>query len=338
MRPTPLALVLLCLLPAASFAHEAADDMVATAKEFLAALSPELKQKAVYTLTDAERENWHFVPKDRNGVPLKQMSASQRDLALKLLKTGLSHRGSAKAEAIISMELVLKELENGAARRDPTLYYVTVFGTPTSDKSWGWRFEGHHLSFNFTIVDGKHVFFAPSFIGANPAEVRSGPRKGERVLAEEDDLGRAFVMSLNEKQRKAAIFSDTAPKDIITGAEKRAKPLSPQGIGYAQLNATQRERLVDLVKLYVGRWRTVLADETMAEIKAAGFENLSFAWAGGLQPGEGNYYRIQGPTFLIEFDNTQNKANHIHTTFREFKDDFGHDLLREHYAKSHRSE
>lgn len=338
MRPTPLALALLCLLPAVSFAHEAADDMVAAANRFLTALSPDLKQKAMYTLTDAERENWHFVPKERNGLPLKHMSAGQRDLALALLKTGLSHRGTAKAEAIMSMELVLKELEKGAPRRDPELYFVTVFGTPTKDKSWGWRFEGHHLSFNFTVVDGKHVFFAPSFIGANPAEVRSGPRKGERVLAEEEDLGRAFVLSLDDAQRKAAVFAEKAPKDIITGAEKRVKPLSPDGISYAKLTAPQRDKLMALVKLYVGRWRTVLADETMAEIKGAGLEKIAFAWAGGFEPGAGTYYRIQGPTFLIEFDNTQNNANHIHTTFREFKGDFGHDLLREHYAKAHTSQ
>lgn len=338
MRPTPLALLLLCLFPVASFAHEAADDMVAAANKFLAALSPDSRQKATYTLTDAERENWHFIPKERNGLPFKQMSDAQRDLALALLKTGLSHRGTAKAEAIMSMELVLKELEKGAARRDPTLYFVTVFGTPTKDKAWGWRFEGHHLSFNFTIVDGKHVFFAPSFIGANPAEVRSGPRKGERVLAEEEDLGHAFVASLDEAQRKVAVFADKAPKDIITGAEKRVKPLSPDGITYAKLSAGQRGKLIDLVKLYVGRWRTVLADETMAEIKTAGFDKITFAWAGALERGSGTYYRIQGPTFLIEFDNTQNNANHIHTTFREFKGDFGHDLLREHYAKAHASQ
>lgn len=335
MRPTPLALALLCLVPTVSFAHEAVDDMTAAANRFLASLTPELKAKAAYQLTDAERENWHFVPKDRNGAAFKHMTPAQRDLALELLRSGLSHAGMARAEAIMSMELVLKELEKGSARRDPMLYYVTVFGTPTKDQSWGWRFEGHHLSFNFTIVNGQHVFFAPSFIGANPAEVRAGPRKGERVLAQEDDLGRAFVLSLDESQRKKAIFADVAPKDIITGAEKRARPLSPEGVRYADLTAAQRERLIALVKLFVGRWRTVLADETMAEIKAAGWDNIAFAWAGGLERDVGNYYRIQGPTFLIEFDNTQNHANHIHTTFREFKGDFGHDLLREHYAKAH---
>lgn len=309
--------------------------MAAAATKFLSSLTPDLQKQATYTLTDAERENWHFVPKERNGLPFKQMNPSQRERALSLLRTGLSQRGMARTEAIMSMELVLKELEKGAARRDPTLYFVTIFGTPAADKSWGWRFEGHHLSFNFTIVDGKHVFFAPSFIGSNPAEVASGPRQGERVLKEEDDLGRAFVKSLDETQRKAAIFSATAPKDVITSNQKRVEPLSPEGVSHAKLKPAQREKLMELVKLYVGRWRTILADETMAEIKAAGFDKIAFAWAGGLERGAGNYYRIQGPTFLIEFDNTQNNANHIHSTFREFKGDFGHDLLKEHYAKAH---
>ncbi|MGH8021305.1 MAG: DUF3500 domain-containing protein, partial [Opitutaceae bacterium] len=218
------------------------------------------------------------------------------------------------------------------------LYYVTIFGTPANDRSWAWRFEGHHLSFNFTIVDGRHVFFAPSFLGANPAEVLDGPRKGERALGQEDDLARALVKSLDDAQRTVAVFEDRAPRDIITGADKRVEPLSPAGIAYADLKPEQCEKLMELVRLYVGRWRSELAGETLAEIEAAGFERITFAWAGGFERGVGNYYRIQGPTFLIEFDNTQNRANHIHTTFREFKDDFGRDLLREHYVKAHAKE
>ncbi len=337
MRPTPRLIAIWLLLPAFTFAHETANEMVSAANTFLGSLSPALKKQATYTLTDAERENWHFIPKDRNGLPYREMNADQKKLALALLRTGLSQRGMARAEAIMSMEIVLKELEKGSAKRDPSLYYVTIFGAPDAAKSWGWRFEGHHLSFNFTLVDGKHVFFAPSFIGSNPAEVRSGPRKGERVLGEEDDLGRALVKSLDQSQRKAATFAETAPKDVITSNKKRVEPLSPDGIAYARLTKAQQEKLMLLLRVYVGRFRTLLADETMAEIKAAGFEKITFAWAGGLEPGEGNYYRIQGPTFLVEFDNTQNNANHIHTTFREFKDDFGQDLLREHYAKAHAS-
>jgi hypothetical protein len=191
------------------------------------------------------------------------------------------------------------------------------------------------MSFNFTVVDGKHVFFAPSFIGSNPAEVRSGPRKGERVLAEEEDLGLALINSLDESQRKTAIFADKALTEIVTKNDKRINPLSPDGIAVAKLTPAQREKLIGLVKLYLARSRPELADDMFAKISAAGIEKITFAWAGGLDRSKQTYYRIQGPTFLIEFDNSQGNGNHVHTTVRDFKDDFGHDLLREHYAQDH---
>jgi hypothetical protein len=337
VRPPPRLLLVFVVFVAAPLlrAHEAATDMVAAANTFLGMLSAEQKKQATYPLTDAERENWNFVPIERQGLPFKKMSTEQQALGLALLRTGLSHTGMARANATMSMELVLKQLEKGAARRDPTLYFVTVFGEPANDKSWGWRFEGHHLSFNFTIVDGKHVFFAPSFIGSNPAEVRQGPRKGERVLGEEEDLGLALITSLNPSQRKTAIIAEEALKEIVTTNKKRVEPLSPTGIAAGQLTSSQREKLIGLLKLYLARWRPELADETFAKVSAAGLDKLTFAWAGGLDRSKQTYYRIQGPTILVEFDNFQGNGNHIHTTVRDFKGDFGHDLLREHYAKAH---
>jgi hypothetical protein len=238
---------------------------------------------------------------------------------------------------VMQLEFVLKELEKDTppGRRDATNYFVTIFGEPSADQSWGWRFEGHHLSFNFTVVDGQHVFFAPSFIGTNPAEVRSGPRQGERVLAEEEDLGLALINSLNDAQKKTAIFAEKGLTEIVTTNKKRVDPLSPTGIPASQLNPAQREQLVALVRAYANRYHPLLAEEKMAEITQAGVDKIAFAWAGSLKRGEAAYYRIQGPTFLIEFDNAQNNANHIHSTFRDFKGDFGHDLLAEHYAKEH---
>jgi len=335
--PNRIGLVVLFALSFAAGvrAHAPAVDMVAAANAFLTPLSPEQKKMATYALTDKERENWNFVPLARAGLPLKDMSPAQQELAFALLRTGLSHAGMARAEAIISLENVLKELENGAARRNPTLYYVTVFGTPAANTPWGWRFEGHHLSFNFTVADGTHVFFTPSFIGSNPAEVRSGPKTGLRVLAEEDDLGRAFVLSLDEKQRQIAVFDQKAPSEIITENKPRAQALSPVGISAAQLNPAQREALNALTKAYLNRWRAELAASTWDEMIAGGPEKLTFAWAGGFDRGQANYYRIQSPSHLIEFDNTQNQANHIHTAVRAFKGDFGHDILADHYAKEH---
>jgi hypothetical protein len=319
-------------------AHEAVDAMYAAANAYLGALTPEQKKKATYPLTDAERESWNFVPTARNGLSFKETSTQVYTLGLALLRTGLSHTGMAKAQAVMQLEFVLKELEKNSTNspnRDATNYFVTIFGEPSLDKSWGWRFEGHHLSFNFTIVDGKHVFFAPSFIGTNPAEVRVGPRKGERVLADEEDLGHALINSLDEAQRKVAIFAERGLNEIVTTNKKRVETLTPVGIAAAQLNAGQKEKLMAVVKSFVNRYQPLLADETIAEITQAGIDKITFAWAGPLQRGQATYYRVQGPTFLIEFDNSQNNANHIHSTFREFKGDFGHDVLAEHYAKEH---
>jgi hypothetical protein len=335
LPPRTLALAFALAFAAVARAHEAAADMVDAAKKLLGTLDADQRKLAVYALTDAERENWNFVPLERQGLPLKRMSTEQQALALALLRTGLSAQGVSKANAIMAMELVLKQLENGAERRDPTRYFVTLFGEPSGTQSWGWRFEGHHLSFNFTVVDGQHVFFAPSFIGSNPAEVRSGPRKGERVLGEEEDRGLAFVNSLDAAQRQAAIIAEKALTEIVTTNKKRVDPLSPAGIAVAQLKPEQRQKLIELVQLYLARWRPELAESTFAEITQAGLDKITFAWAGGLDRSKQTYYRIQGPTFLIEFDNSQGNGNHIHTVVRDFKGDFGHDLLREHYAKAH---
>ncbi len=336
MTPRYLLILLFAAAPLLR-AHEVAADMVAAAQNFLGALTPEQKKQATYALTDAERENWNFVPIARNGLPFKVTSTEVQALGIALLRTGLSHTGVAKAQAVMQLEYVLKALENnkGANRRDPTNYFVTIFGEPSAEQTWGWRFEGHHLSFNFTVVDGKHVFFLPAFMGSNPAEVKSGPRKGERVLAQEEDLGLALINSLDESQRKTAIFAGKAPTEIVTKNEKRVKPLSPEGISAAQLTPAQREKLIALIKVYANRARPELAAEMDARIREAGPDKITFAWAGGLKRGEQTYYRIQGPTFLIEFDNSQGNGNHIHSTVREFKGDFGHDLLAEHYAKEH---
>ncbi len=311
--------------------------MVAAARKFLDSLDAGQKKQATYPLTDAERENWNFVPIARQGIPFKQTTTQQQALGMALLRTGLSHTGVARANAIMALELILKELEKDtpAGRRDPTQYFITIFGEPSGEKSWGWRFEGHHLACNFTVVDGRHVFFAPSFMGTNPAEVRTGPRQGERVLGEEEDLGLALINSLDDAQRKIAVFADVALKEIVTANKQRVEPLAPAGIAAGQLRPAQREKLLALVKVYLARYRPELAAETFAKISAAGADKITFAWAGALERSKATYYRVQGPTFLIEFDNFQNNANHVHSVYREFKGDFGHDLLAEHYAKEH---
>ncbi len=312
--------------------------MTEAATHFLAALSPEQQAKCRFELKEDERLNWHFIPRARKGLPLKELTPAQRSLAHGLLATGLSQRGFLKATTIISLEDILKDLEQGKGpTRDPELYYVSIFDKPALDHPWGWRIEGHHLSLNFTVTGADQVSVTPSFMGSNPAEVRSGPRKGLRVLGTEEDLGRRLVKTLTEEQRKVAVYTNSAPSDIITAADRKAHFLSPAGLNASQMSKEQVDLLQTLIKEYVYRYRAELADQDLKRIQAAGLERLSFAWAGSTEPGQGHYYRVQGPSFLLEYDNTQNNANHAHTVWRDLQNDFGEDLLRKHYDQDHHS-
>jgi hypothetical protein len=249
------------------------------------------------------------------------------------LSSGLGQRGYVSAVTIMSLDAILRELEGGKGpARDSELYFFSVFGKPGSDQTWGWRVEGHHLALNFTIANGQAVARSPAFMGTNPAEVRSGPRKGLRVLDKEEDMGRAFVKSLNEEQLKKAVFSEKAPADIITGNQRKAQLDKPDlGVTSGDLTKEQKAALWELIKVYAHWHRPELAEQDLKRIEEAGLEKIRFAWAGGLEAGVGQYYRIVGPTFLIEYDNTQNNANHIHTVWRNMGDDFGEDLLKKHY-------
>lgn len=288
----------------------------------------------MFPMDASERENWHYVPRSRKGVPLGDMTDAQRKLARQLLAAGLSQRGQLQVEAIIALENVLAGIE-GSSRRDPQIYYFTVFGSPAADAAWGWRVEGHHLSINFTIAANR-ISATPLFFGADPAEVRiEHVQKGRRALAAEEDLGRALVKSLDATQRKVAIISARAPSDIFTRADRAVKPLDPAGLAFAEMTPAQQAALRQLVEVYAGRLPGPLADTELKKIATLGWGRVHFAWAGGLEPGGGHYYRIQGPAFVIEYDNTQDGANHIHTVWRNFEGDFGRDLLREHYQRGH---
>ena len=330
-----LALLALAFAPI-SRAHVAGEEMAAAANKFLESLRPEQRAKASFDLKSDERLDWHFIPKVRKGLTLKEMSGAQRTLAHTLLRTGLSAHGYAKVTNIISLEDILKVMEAGKGTmvRDHELYYFSIFGTPSATGTWGWRMEGHHCSQNFTVIKGELFSGTPSFLGTNPGEVRSGPRQGLRVLGQEEDLGRALVKSMNDEQRKTAIFDTKAPADIITVAKRKVTPLETAGLAAPKLDAAQRAQLQALVKVYLGRLRGDLAGEDFAKIEKRGWEKVYFAWAGGLEKGEPHYYRVQGPTFLIEYDNTQNNANHVHAVWRDFDNDFGEDLLRKHYAET----
>lgn len=304
------------------------------ARAWLDALTPAQRLQAVYPLGDDERENWHFVPKDRAGVSLRDMTAAQIEQAEALVRAGLSERGAATTEAIIGLETVLFEM-SGAAYRDPKRYFFTVFGDPTPTGTWGWRLEGHHLSLNFTLVDGHPVAVTPVFMGSNPAEVRQGSAKGLRVLGPEEDLARALVTGLPPTLQAQALMAGGVPRDIVTGNQRMVVAAAPVGLSWSEFPRGAQESLQALVGHYAHRYRSEIARETLARIEETGWEQVYFAWAGGLAPGEAHYYRIQGPTFIVEYDNVQNGANHVHTVWRDFEGDFGRDLLREHHESSH---
>jgi hypothetical protein len=310
------------------------EDMLQAAEAFVASLEPEQRAKALFEFEDAERLNWHFVPRPRRGLPLKEMSPEQQALARGILQAGLSRRGYLTASAIIELELVLREMGENPRIRDPGLYYFSIFGTPSHEAPWGLRAEGHHLSLNFTLVRDTLIATAPAFFGANPAEVRRGSRAGLRPLADEEDIGRELVLSLDERQRAEAIIANVTPRDIVTGAAARVEPLAPIGIRVTELRPDQAAILVRLLDVYLGRMAEPLAERRRTALERTDVGEVAFAWAGSTRPGQAHYYRIQGPSFLIEYDNTQNNANHIHTVWRDFDGDFGRDLLREHYRNA----
>jgi len=316
---------------------ETALRMAEAATAFLAFLTPDQRSRAVFRPETDERLNWHYIPRERNGLSFKEMDGAQRRLAYVLLSSGLSRRGYAKAMDIMSLESVLGELEGPDRRfsRDLDLYYVTVFGTPSDESPWGWRVEGHHLSVNFLIVRGNWIAPTPNFFGANPACVPDGPLAGWRILAAEEDLARQLLLSLDQEQQARAIIDTEAPADIITQAGPRVVLDAPTGIQVADMTEDQKQLFMDLVLEYTSRMPSDVTDTRMNQIEKEGVGHIHFAWAGSHKPGEGHYYRLHGPSFLVEYDDTQNNANHIHTVWRDIRGDWGEDLLKTHYARSH---
>ena len=307
------------------------------ANQFLMSLSDEERGRATFGFDSEERVRFHFVPPEtfeRHGLPLKEMSTEQRDRAQALLRTGLSQSGYMTANEIIEIEGILRAMEAGEGNfsRDPELYFVSVFGEPSTDGTWAWRFEGHHLSLHFTIVDGEITVSGPTFLAASPAEVMDGPRKGLRPLSSLEDAARALLASLDVTQRDAAIIDEVAPGNIVTLVELAPNPLSPVGIEASALRPAQRDLLMEVIESYTSVMAQDIAELRRTKVQEDGIENITFAWAGGTQRGEVSYFRVQGPSFLIEFDHTQRDTNHIHSGWRDFDGDFGRDVLREHLA------
>ena len=316
---------------------KSAATMQKAATLFVDSLSPDQKAKASFPFDGEERLRWHFIPNEmfpRKGLMIKDMNETQRRLAHDLLRSGLSARGYLKATSIMELEDILKVVEAGGKfARNKEEYLFSIFGTPAAKGRWGWRVEGHHISLRFTVADGAvsgNLASSPMFFGTNPAEVQEGPKKGERVLAEEEDAARALVLALPADLQKQAIVNPVAPGDILTMNKNDITPLPDQGVAYGAMGSQQQALFMKLIEAYTSNMETDIAAERIAKVKGAGIDKVKFAWLGETDKGKKHYYSVQGPTFLIEYDNTQNNGNHIHSVWRDFNGDFGRDVLREH--------
>ena len=317
------------IVAAASLLLLAAATTVDPLRAFLSSLSPVARWKATFRFGDEERFDWHYVPRFRRGLPLGDLNKQQTSLLHSLLRANLSAAGYTKAAGVLELEPILGGLE-GSWFRNPGRYYFSLFGDPAAPP-WGWRFEGHHLSLNITHTP-RGTSYTPMFLGANPARVPSGPRAGWELLRDEEHLGRAFLQSLDAAQRAKAIISARAPADIVTGTNRSFRLQRFEGLAASAMTENQRQALLELVLVYVRNAPQPAADAEIAKIRRAGIGKLHFSWAGSAQAREPHYYRIHGPTVLIEYDNAY--GNHIHTVWRNPHGDFGDDLLAQHYAES----
>jgi hypothetical protein len=316
-------------------------EIVSLANQFIKSLDKAQQSKALFPFEQEERYNFHFVPRDdRKGISLNELTAPQKEAAMDLLKSCLSADGYRKATEIMQLEIVLKAIENRKENdhfRDPGKYFISIFGIPGDKTIWGWRVEGHHIALNFSASNNTLVATTPGFMGSNPAIVQSGPRKGTQVLAEETDKGFELLHSFSKEQLHDVMIDSIAPNDIFTFDSRKALIEHPAGISWSAMNSVQQQNLLKLIGVYVHRYTKLFADDMIKEIQNAGLENLKFAWAGYKEPGLGHphYYRVQGPTLIIEYDNTQNNANHVHAVIRDLLHDFGGDELMEHYRSGH---
>ena len=303
---------------------------------FLESLDDEQLSRLMMPFEDMTRNAWHYLPGKmwpRTGLKLGELNDNQKMAFSQMLQSFLSKTGYDKTQKIIELENVLAELESNPDFRDEGAYFIAIYGNPGTDSLWAWSFEGHHLSLNFTVSNGK-LSAAPRFFGASPATIPDGSRKGERTLDKEEDLALELINALSDQQKEETIFQNVPFLDIVTSNAVEVSPLRPVGIEAFKLNPEQMDLLKKLIQEYLSSIPENLALERENKIDDEEFDEIRFGWAGALVKGEGHYYRIQGKSFLIEFDNTQNNANHIHTVWRDFDGDFGRDLIREHYLNS----
>jgi len=306
----------------------------AAAARLIAATPENQRSELLHPFELGARSNWHYTPRARAGVALARMSEAQRGAAQQLLAAALSDRGLEQVRAVIALEIALRELE-GSSIRDPENYAFAIYGTPDA-AAWGWRIEGHHLSLHFSLDATRVVSTLPQFVGANPAEVPRdfvrGPRKGQRALKEEEDRALALFAALSDQQRTAATIGEQPYGDILTRNAAQIDPFTPSGIVWTELRAAQQAQLLRLLEAFASVVEPSLAEQRLGRVRAGGLEAIRFSWAGTAQRGKPYYFRIQGPLFLIELDNSG--GNHIHSVWRDYDGDWGRDSLAEHYRKA----
>jgi len=316
--------------------HQTADPVTRTALALLDALDDGQADRARGTLADPRLTEWSYLPGERPGLNLEDLGSAQHALLLEMLRAAHSASGAELAVGAIEVERVRRELTSGAPPSGDR-YWLRVLGDPSVDEPWGWRINGHHLAVH-VVVAGDTTTLTPHFIGSEPAVIPSGPHTGRRLLGPEEDLARELAAGLDPDQRALGISADVAPADILTRHDPVADPsLLPTGIGRDLLRPDQRQLLDRLVRRYLDRAPTSYADRCWREAEEAGPDAIRFAWAGPTErgPGRGHYYCVTAPDFLIEYDNTQDDANHAHSVWRHLRDDFGTDPLRAHYARHH---
>ncbi|MEA2577066.1 MAG: hypothetical protein QOD78_654 [Chloroflexota bacterium] len=318
----------------------AADELARAVRAWLEGLDAGQRATATFPFAGPERFAWDYRPGDRGGLALADMRPDQRAAALSVVATAMSARGADEVAAIIALEPILGALERETGRsrfeRDPELFWFSVFGDPHAGAPWSWRIGGHHVAVQLTVADGHIVGSAPSFLGANPAVIPSGPRAGARALTGEETFARELLAALSPDQRAVVIVDPKAPPDIHSGNGARADVRAiPSGIRHDDLTLPQQAALETLIRHYLGRARIDVAAAEWERIADAGLAEITFAWAGPVEPRRGHYYAVRGPGFLVEYDNTQDGANHIHAVWRDLTNDWGEDALAAHYRLGH---
>jgi uncharacterized protein DUF3500 len=319
-----------------------AGELTAAVLTWLDGLDDSQRALATLPFENPERYVWAYTPGPRQGLAIGDMRPDQRSASSAIVASAMSARTAGEIAAIIALETILGQIEraggrSGWLRRDPELYWFAVFGDPDSRSPWSWRVGGHHVAIHVTVADDRVIGTTPSFLGANPAVIPSGPRAGERTLPGEQELARALLSDLTSTERGRAVIDSVAPADILTGTGRAVDIRSvPVGVRHADLGPPRRAALERLIRHYVQRVRPEVADAAWERAVAPGLGDATFAWAGSDVPGRGHYYAVRGPTFVIEYDNTQNGANHIHAVWRDLDNDWGTDLLAQHLAGAHR--